>query len=263
MSIPHDQYLRHIDHDALEETLEFHCKGNYVIHPLNQHMSALHHLSEDALSTLTGNELQLNILDSGVEDATRKMAPLHPQHSLCREPSSSFFKPRRLPFSLIKRLLAPLISKTEGSYHRGYASGGALYPVEVFCCNLQHTSSDWPDSAAMLHLVPKSQSFEKITHTLDNSHLRQTLSRTSAELGSPAIALIYFLYLPKSLFKYRFRGYRLSLFEAGEMAMLTDLRCKELKLRNRLWSGFTDHEITQSLNLNPALFLPVCIQFIG
>lgn len=47
------------------------------------------------------------------------------------------------------------------------------------------------------------------------------------------------------------------------MYMLTDLRCKELHLESRPWSGYTDHQITKSLNLNPALFLPVCIQLIG
>lgn len=263
MSIPHDQYLRYIDHDVLEETLTFHCKGNYLIHPLNQHMSTLHHLSDTELSTLTGNELQLNILDSGTEDAQRKMIALDPQHPLHRENSPSFFEPKQLTFPEIKNILSPLLCKTASSYHRGYASGGALYPVDVFCCNLQHTPSDWPDATPILHVLQRSRSFEKITHTTDSALLHQIFGRTITEIGNPAVALIYFIYLPKALFKYRFRGYRLSLLEAGEMAMLIDLRCKELNLRNRLWSGFTDHEITQALNLNPAFFLPVCIQFIG
>ncbi|MNE23520.1 hypothetical protein D3C80_1167770 [compost metagenome] len=160
-------------------------------------------------------------------------------------------------------MVSPLLTQDGHPYKRGYPSGGALYPIEVFIVNLDNKISNWPSKCNVLHLLPTSRKFEIHSPRIDTKQISQAITSKGSNIGNPALALIYMAYLPKVLFKYRYRGYRLALMEVGSMYMLIDLRCKELNLNSRPWSGFTDHEITKSLNLNPALLIPLCIQFVG
>lgn len=247
----------------MDETLAFHAKGNYTIHKSIQHLSTLHHIPAKDLESLTGNELKLNTLTSSNTNKIPSLAPLPTAHPLHRSNSCERFKKRSLHFNMVQELLAPLLVKSTSTYKRGYPSGGALYPIEVFCINLNDTIEQWPTESDALHLLASSRTLEAHSPSINTTQLIAGITPQNIDIGSPALALIYFIYLPKALFKYRYRGYRLSLMEAGSMYMLTDLRCKELHLESRPWSGYTDHQITKSLNLNPALFLPVCIQLIG
>lgn len=263
MSIPHDQYLYFTPHDVIDETLAFHAKGNYTIHRATQHCSTLHKIPSSVLKRLTGNELQLDTLEQSCAQSVPALKRLVPEHPLRRNESCECFEKRVLEFKLVEKLLAPLLTKEDSSHKRGYPSGGAIYPIEVFCVNINGDVQGWPTSSDALHLLPVSRALEAHSPQIDIRSLSRSIAPESDFIGSPALAIIYCIYLPKALFKYRFRGYRLALLEAGSMYMLTDLRCKELNLKSRVWSGFTDHQIVKALNLNPTLFLPACIQLIG
>lgn len=263
MNLSHDHYLKFVPSEILDETLAFHAKGNYTIHKASQHACILHHIPTKELEALTGNELPLNILESELIDHSFNLTPLTPDHHLKRNESCDWFTKRKLDFDTVQSLAAPLLTQDGHPYKRGYPSGGALYPVEVFFVNLDNKISRWPSECNALHLLPTSRTFEVHSPRIDTIQLSRAITPKGSSIGSPSLALIYLTYLPKALFKYRHRGYRLALMEAGSMYMLIDLHCKELNLKSRPWSGFTDHEITKSLNLNPALFIPLCIQFVG
>lgn len=262
MSVPHDHYLKYIEDVVFEETLFFHSKGNYVISKATRHTTTLHHISPPDLEQMTGNELRLNLLPS-VTDSDCSLTTLPENHPLKRNDSAESFPSDDLTFHEVADLLAPLLRKENASDKRGYPSGGALYPIEVFCFDINNQVSGWPYKSEVLHLLPNTRTLEPFTYNIDANGLKQAILPEPFDVGTPSLALIYCMYLPKSLFKYRYRGYRLAHMEAGSMYMLVDLRCKELGLQNRLWSGFTDLEVAQRLNLNPTLFLPTCIQLIG
>ncbi|WDM60959.1 SagB/ThcOx family dehydrogenase [Pseudomonas sp. NEEL19] len=263
MTLPHDYYLKFVSSEVLDETLAFHAKGNYTIHTICQHASTLHHIPSKELEALTGNELPLNILEKEAPDQYFTLSPLKPEHYLKRNESCDWFVERPLDFETIQSLTAPLLTQEGHSYKRGYPSGGAIYPIEVFFVNLDNRISRWPSESNVLHLLPSSKTFETNSPQIDATKLTQAIIPKASNIGRPALALLYIAYLPKALFKYRYRGYRLALMEAGSMYMLIDLRCKELNLQSRPWSGFTDYEITKCLKLNPALFTPLCVQFVG
>ncbi|MEN4829593.1 MULTISPECIES: SagB/ThcOx family dehydrogenase [unclassified Pseudomonas] len=263
MLISHDEYLKFTSPNVIDETLAFHAKGNYTIHKATQHLSTLHHIPSHDLEKLSGNELILNTLANESERSAINLTPLPASHPLQRNNSCDHFGGRPMHFDTVRLLLAPLLVKSDSTYKRGYPSGGALFPIEVFCINLDDTIEAWPAETSALHLLSSSRTLEAHSSTINIQTLSRAITAQNTAIGSPALALIFCIYLPKALFKYRYRGYRLSLMEAGSMYMLTDLRCKELDLRSRPWSGFTDHQITKNLNLNPTLFLPACIQLIG
>lgn len=261
-SIPHDYYLKFTDPSVYEDILNFHNKGNYCIHDATRHSTVLHNLSGDQLSSMTGHELRIfpdmeSTLSEGIIPHEQSSSTLY------RNNSCSFFSNQPVEFSEVTRLLAPLTTKNETLYNRGYPSGGALYPIEVFCCHLENPASSWPSNQSAHHILLQSRTFEPLRNSASVEYLRKATLGNSAELGTPQIALIYAAYLPKNIFKYRYRGYRLALLEAGSMYMLIDLQCKEMQMQNRIWSGYNDHMIAQALTLNPALFLPLCVQLIG
>ncbi|QCI12054.1 SagB/ThcOx family dehydrogenase [Pseudomonas putida] len=263
MSIIHDQYLYFTPHDVIDETLAFHAKGNYTIHRATQHCSTLHNIPTEALESLTGQELKLDIFSNPHDQAAARLEQLQLNHHLNRNNSCTSFTHRPLHFSTVQELLSPLLRKEDSNYRRGYPSGGAIYPIEVFCINIEKKVKNWPASSDALHLLPGSRKLEAHSPNINTHKLSQSITPENENIGSPTLALVYCLYLPKAVFKYRYRGYRLALLEAGSMYMLMDLRCKELNLNSRIWSGFTDHQLIKNLDLNPTLFLPACVQLIG
>lgn len=261
LKIPHDYYLRFTDEKVLDETIAFHNKGTYTLHSSTDHFARLHSLPEALLTTLTGNELTL-YPDLEITLDRPSMPGLEGDHPLSRAPSATMFTDNIIPFETLEQLFSGLLQKNSESYHRGYPSGGALYPVEVFCCLLSTDRSAWPCNEHVLHLLPSSKRFERVSNSSTQKHLKQALLH-NANIGNPYCAVVYAAYLPKTTFKYRYRGYRLAAMETGSMYAHLDLRAKELKLINRVRSGYTDHMLVKALGLNPALFPTLCVQFFG
>lgn len=259
--IPHDYYLRFMESSVYNEVLEFHVKGNFTIHEAFQGRTGLHSLSEQYLAQLTGNELilypdmdfTLNITEADQDN----------ESALYRNESCERFLPLGLEFSEVEKLVYPLLSRNKKSHKRGYPSGGALYPAEVFLCSLAENGAAWPGGGRVLHLLPNSRKFEIVQGDIDVEKLRLAILPSTNDLGNPELAIIYFAYMPKNLFKYRYRGYRMALMEIGSIYMLVELQAKALGLACRLWSAYTDSMICKVLGINPALFFPMCVHFIG
>lgn len=261
-NIPHDNYLRLTDPKIYYETLKFHAQGNFCLHAATQNLTKLHSVPLNELELLYGNELRYNLLDENIVK-NQKIQPLTERSPLLRNQSCNFFSNKPVKFRTLIGLMSPLAATHPRSYHRGYPSGGALYPIDVFCCRINPADEFWPEESDILHLLPNSLALEAIKPTRPPAYLKEAILPPDSTIGTPYCALIYVAYLPKTLFKYRSRGYRLALMEVGSMYMLIDLQCKNLGLKNRIWSGYTDCMVSNALSINPALALPLCVQFIG
>jgi SagB-type dehydrogenase family enzyme len=261
INIPHDYYIKLLDQKVNEEVLEFHNKGNFTLHECVSNISLLHNLPAHLLSDLTGNELQI-YPDMDITTKGPTLDPLAPSSPLYRNQSCDYFDGTGIAFESITQLLSPLLKKDETSYRRGYPSAGALYSVEVFCCSLSPHNT-WPCPEKILHLLPNSRKLEIVQDSHNNSTIIEAILPKGNKIGTPSLAIVYTIYMPKTLFKYRYRGYRLALMEAGSMYMLVDLQCKHVNLKSRQWSGYTDNMLCRAMGLNPTLFYPSCVQLIG
>ncbi|AZE79405.1 SagB/ThcOx family dehydrogenase [Pseudomonas synxantha] len=260
-NIPHDYYLRFLDHSVYDAVLEFHCKGNFIFHEAFQACTGLHSLDQKRLKQLTGNELVLYPdmditveLDFSEEDRASW---------LYRNESCEKFSREPLVFKSLNKLVAPLVSRSIGVNKRGYPSAGALYPVEIFVCSLTDHNPDWPTQGNILHLLPKSRKFEVLQKKVDLEDVKAAILNSPQEIGFPSLAIIYAVYIPKNLFKYRYRGYRMGLMEVGSIYMLIEIQAKQLGLACRPWSAYTDSMVCKLLGVNLALFFPVCVHLIG
>lgn len=261
-SVPHDYYLKFMDVNVFDDIVKFHSKTNFAIHKAVEPVTCLHNLPAATLKQLTGNELKF-YPDMDLTVQTTAVESLETCNPLSRMDSCSFFPKQKLSFDKIKKLISPLLAKTSATYNRGYPSGGALYPIEIFLCNLSENNTDWPCDENVLHLLPQSKKLEIIQCSVEREKLIQAIIPPPNQIGSPNIAIVYAAYIPKTIFKYRHRGYRLAHLEAGSMYMLTDLMSKQLKIPNRVWSGYCDHMISKCMGLNPTLLFPLCVQLFG
>lgn len=80
MNISHDEYLKFLSPEVMDETLAFHAKGNYTIHKATQHLSALHQIPPKDLEKLTGNELKLNTIVAPSKNKEPTLTPLASPH---------------------------------------------------------------------------------------------------------------------------------------------------------------------------------------
>lgn len=139
---------------------------------------------------------------------------------------------------------------------RPYPSGGRLYPVEVFLVDLTRRQEAEP-----LHYLHNRHAFERVVS--DCTDWRMALMGPDQPWGTPSAGIVYVVNLPKTVVKYRHRGYRLALIEAGAMMQEASRAIMAVGLRDRITNTFSDHQLSICLGLNPACFLPVAVQLVG
>lgn len=180
-----------------------------------------------------------------------------------RKPSLQKFAKHSIDFSLIQQLLINSFSPNAAGV-RPYPSAGGLYPVEplVFlfperienCKDLASGCYHFRPVSKKLQLIKKlgmEHFFDQLLHQyMDNNHL-------------PCFGILYLAHVGKAIFKYRYRGYRHALMEAGAMYQQAVRVSEAMGLRNTVWSTFSEHEMLHTLELEYGTYLPLTMQFFG
>lgn len=252
---------RFVEQNIYEEVAEFHAKTNYTNIPGVAARCYLSSASDKILSTLTQTEAPLW---GGFEKSykiTNKRSD-KANKILRNESANRFSDSLELQFSLIEQLVTDAFTaRSETSSKRPYPSGGALYPIEVFLCKLSNNIDGWPLDESVLHILPLSKSLEALTSPTTAQLLKVLSGNNHKVLGTPHFALVYTVFLEKAIFKYRYRGYRLALLEAGSMYQMADICGKNLGFSSRMWAGFTDYQVAKTMGVNCKHIAPLAIQF--
>lgn len=250
------KFLKHFtDYNLIQELLTFHNKSTVLIDPkITCHFKP--NISGQVLESLTNTDIEINPFH--LHDIPCKT---HTSAHLKRNRSADSFINKQIDFQVVESLLNESFAmQDDGS--RPYPSGGALYPVEVFCVLFQERLLQSPVSG-VYHYRPSLQVLQEIC-TITSTQLHEGLHLDlSITIGSPNFCILYLVNIEKTLIKYRLRGYRYALIESGAMCHQADLVGKSLGLKNRLYSSFDDFELMSLLNLNKMSFLPIVIQMFG
>ncbi|MFD1802393.1 SagB/ThcOx family dehydrogenase [Mixta tenebrionis] len=182
-----------------------------------------------------------------------------------RKPSGLYFSDGDIvAFQQVATLLHNAFSPAESAaVRRPYPSAGAQYPLEIFLCRLSDSFTGWPAGANVYHYLPVSRALESAGEADIGSLYKALSGGDPARLGNPHFALVYFMVFEKALFKYRYRGYRMALMEAGAMYQSACMVSDRLGLENRVWSAFTDSYVSKMLNVDIRTATPLIIQFFG
>jgi hypothetical protein len=70
-------------------------------------------------------------------------------------------------------------------------------------------------------------------------------------------------HLGKAIFKYRYRGYRHALMEAGSMYQQATTISQQKDLRTTVWSTFSEQQMLYELSLDHGTYLPLTMQLFG
>lgn len=255
-----------VEEDVRSRILDFHTTTNWIRRShVGFNLSYVRPLDTD--TSPRRRELSLALSSSEdypVQPASVPQAPL-------RGRSTRRFAHARLPFTHIERLLTASFSpRGQGYAGRPYPSAGALYPVQVLLLLLAEEIVA-PDgmSASVYHFRPVASTLTPLACP-PRARLMETLVDIGHEatddesaIVGPAFALAYVLYADGAIVRYRERGYRFGLIEAGAMSHQADLVGGALGLGSCMFGGFGDAEVAAICGLNSGVMLPLAVQFFG
>jgi SagB-type dehydrogenase family enzyme len=127
---------------------------------------------------------------------------------------------------------------------RTVPSGGGLYPLEI----LVHSTNISDGPSGLLHYDPMEHALRKVDEDRSEDISRALVDPDCAARSS---AIFFFTALfERSVFKYRNRGYRFVLIEAGHVCQNINLVAAALGRKMLNLGGFMDREIDEILGLN-------------
>ncbi|WEV40755.1 SagB/ThcOx family dehydrogenase [Lactobacillus sp. ESL0681] len=139
---------------------------------------------------------------------------------------------------------------------RGYASGGGLYPIDIYllAVNVSKVDRGW------YKLQPHSFSLKQISkiNTIDKDIIGVDIN-----LPEVAFALFYVFNFSKSYPKYGESSLNFALIETGEISELIDLGASDLSLGSCQVGGFNKNKIQRRLLLDGVTEQVVHSQVIG
>lgn len=248
-----------IDPDVYRDILKTHAKevvtfipfGNMCLSPVNPQTIASIASLESTFPSLDNTKKTVISCDSSARVLNG------------REPSLRQFSKKMLDFSVINTLLIHSFSPNHLGT-RPYPSAGALYPIEpmlfIFKERVYH---DKPMDSGCYHFKPVNRTLELIKKMDMLPTINRLFHGLVAEDAPPNLCILYVVHVEKSIFKYRYRGYRHALMEVGSMYQQVTMVSQSLGLGSTVWSGFNDYQVMHELGLNRRVFLPLTMQFLG
>lgn len=182
-----------------------------------------------------------------------------------RRKSERKFKGRSLTIKTISKILhfscgIRNFKEIKGNFDkslRAYPSAGARYPLEIYPVILR--SKEIP--LGIYHYNVKWNSLELLL----KKGLRKKFKEITGQnwIEKSAVIVIITAVYPRTIIKYKERGWRYIFFEAGHLGQNIHLITTALKLKSCAIGGFLDKEIINLLDLNPKSELPLYLIAIG
>ena len=142
--------------------------------------------------------------------------------------------------------------------HRAVASASALYPLELYAVvwNVEGLEP------GVYHYDPPAHRLDVVARGDALPRLSRCLWLDGVEARGAALALVITAFFVRSTVKYRERGYRMILMEAGEVAQNLGLLAAAMGLASCALSGFLDNELAGLVGADgfaEAALLPIIV----
>lgn len=138
-------------------------------------------------------------------------------------------------------------------------SPGGLYPLELYFVARRVAGL----SEGIYHYHAQSHSVGRVAPTIPGTRAHSYLFMDQPYAAQGAANLVITCVFDRSLKKYRDRGYRYALIEAGHVGQNIALACASLGLGCCPLGGFFDTELGSLLQLDPELEAPLYALTIG
>ena len=232
--------------------------------------------AKECITLLGYGFLAISPIENNIIEKTQftecEISPFHKNDISCqreelpsfnRQASATQFAAKKINFAVLQSWLINTFSPDEAG-RRPYPSAGGLYPVEPLIFLFEEcVDSAQPFISGCYHFRPMSQTLQLIKPLSKEFFYNQLLHSLIDIEQCPNFAMLYLAHLGKSIFKYRYRGYRHAVMEAGSMYQLACATSQAIGLTNSVWSSFSEHEFLAALDLDPGTFMPITMQFFG
>lgn len=146
----------------------------------------------------------------------------------------------------LSRLLYFSYGLTGPGRYRAVASGGALYPLEIYVFALKVEGLD----PGTYHYDVEHHSLDAIERRDRSTELAEAVYFDTIDLGRTALVVVITALFQRTTIKYLDRGYRLILVEAGEVIQNLGLMVESLGLGGCALGGFQDDRLSHLLGIN-------------
>lgn len=184
-------------------------------------------------------------------------------HTHSRQPSLNRFSTKKIDFIELQKLLIHSFASDKNG-RRPYPSAGGIYPVEplvfLFSERIDGFSSH---ISGCYHFRPLSKKLQLIKRMPKQFFFENLLHGLIKKDQQPCFSILYLASIDKSIFKYRYRGYRHALMEAGSMYQKATEIADDMGLRNTVWSSFSEQQLMHVLGLDHSAYMPLTLQFFG
>jgi SagB-type dehydrogenase family enzyme len=150
---------------------------------------------------------------------------------------------------------------------RNIASGGSLYPTEIFIIN--NKINDLPIGAFRYNVYNSELELIKDFNKEDNiilfneAMMKSDNNSTSIDYNNASFFIIFSSVINKHSFKYQDFGVALSLIEIGEFIHSAYLSSSALDLGCCAYGGFLNNKMSALLELSNPLHLPLICMAVG
>ena len=232
------------------ETISFVKFGNLSITNINPKLISRAQFTESEISPFHKYDINCNAIEST---------------DFIRQASTPQFANKTIEFSTIQSVLVNSFSAGV-SDSRPYPSAGGLYPVEPLVFLFKDKINGFKDSpSGCYHFRAMSKTLQLIKK-MEMSHFYEKLLHDFVGNNPehwPNFCILYAAHLGKAIFKYRYRGYRHALMEAGSMYQQATIISQQKDLRTTVWSTFSEQQMLYELSLDHGTYLPLTMQLFG
>lgn len=244
------QVYQDIRRTFARETISFIKRGNLSITNTNPALITRVQFTECEISPFHHHDIDCSHIETS---------------SFERNASLPKFIDKKIDFSAIQSLLVNTFSPCE-SGSRPYPSAGGLYPVEPLVFLFEDKIEGFNNRpSGCYHFRPISKKLQLIKkldfQTFYNTMLHGFAGDDPAHW--PNFSILYMAHIGKAIFKYRYRGYRHALMEAGSMYQQATRASQEMDLRTTVWSTFSEQQMLFELGLDHSTYLPLTMQLFG
>jgi SagB-type dehydrogenase family enzyme len=142
---------------------------------------------------------------------------------------------------------------------RAVASGGALYPLELYVVALRVAGLE----AGLYHYDSATNALDVVRLGVSLADFKAAVNCEGIDVDNAAVALVVCASFRRSTVKYLDRGYRMVLMEAGEVAHNLGLLTTSMGLGACLVGGFNDDMLSALLEIDGVDEAPLLPMLIG
>lgn len=152
-----------------------------------------------------------------------------------------------IPLDLVSRLLYFTYGQTQGNgFYRAVASGGALYPLELYIISLRIDGLE----PGLYHYDPEQHMLHALRAGDMASELAQCVFLEETDLANACMLVAISAVFARSMIKYGERGYRMLLMECGEAGQNLNLMATANGLGCVWLGGFFDDRLGALLQID-------------